>query len=456
MLESQQNEINGLSDLPRYAIRVSLDFDQHRLTGHLRVDYTNTESVPLDVLYFRLYPNGHKSYGNDGSMEVSNVTKAGVPVIPELSLEDTVLAVPLISTLPVGGQTVIEMDFITNVPVELGSYGYGIYAFSDNVLSLASWFPMLAVYDEDGWNLDPVSVMGDSVYSDAAFFTVDVQISPDLTLVATGVEIASQEREGALQVRYASGPVRDFMIVASPDFVKASENVEGVQVNSYYLPGDQQGGEKALQVTLDSVQAFNHRFGIYPYKELDIVETPLQYASGVEYPGLFLLGKVLYQNPNDPKLTYVTAHEAGHQWWYSVVGNDVFDHPWLDESLTTYTSPLYFDATQGDRAYQEAVGYFQGRYDSFVSKYADDQITASLSHYESRGDPTAYSVIVYSKGAIFFAALRKEIGDEAFFQALQDYYARFKYQIAAPDDLLEAFQKASGKDLGEFYQKWLY
>jgi aminopeptidase N len=52
--------------------------------------------------------------------------------------------------------------------------------------------------------------------------------------------------------------------------------------------------------------------------------------------------------------------------------------------------------------------------------------------------------------------LRKKIGDQAFFQALENYYQENKYQIATPDDLKGAFEQTYGQSLEDFYQEWLY
>ena len=66
-----------------------------------------------------------------------------------------------------------------------------------------------------------------------------------------------------------------------------------------------------------------------------------------------------------------------------------------------------------------------------------------------------YGAYVYGKGPLFFDEVRKFIGDDAFFAALQEYYQTFKYQIATPDDLIQLFNKASGKDIRPLYQKWI-
>jgi aminopeptidase N len=60
------------------------------------------------------------------------------------------------------------------------------------------------------------------------------------------------------------------------------------------------------------------------------------------------------------------------------------------------------------------------------------------------------------KGALFFKEVRQAIGDAAFFAALQNYFLDRKYKIAAAEDLLAAFESASGRSLDELYDTWLY
>ncbi len=52
-----------------------------------------------------------------------------------------------------------------------------------------------------------------------------------------------------------------------------------------------------------------------------------------------------------------------------------------------------------------------------LSESGDDVVTGDLKHFESLNKPSIYGGIVYTKGALFFKALRQEIGDKAFFQA---------------------------------------
>ena len=221
MLPQAVPDLDALSTATRYTIDLQVDLDAAAFEGQAQVDITNTEAGALDRLYFRLLPNGQKSYG-EGSLQVKSVAVNGQPAQPRLSLSDTILELPLPEPLAIGDNLRIDLDFAGKVPVDFGGgdseSGYGIYNYSQGVLSLSGWYPILAVYDQDGWNLDPVSLIGDSVYSDTSFYTVDVTTGKELRLAATGEEIEQQELDGNLRRRYASGPVRDFFLIIESGF----------------------------------------------------------------------------------------------------------------------------------------------------------------------------------------------------------------------------------------------
>ena len=227
-------------------------------------------------------------------------------------------------------------------------------------------------------------------------------------------------------------------------------------VNAYYMPDQDEAGRVAAEVAAGALEVYNQQFGAYPYKELDVVEGPMRNALGVEYPGIVMIGASLYKAPEKPDFEVTVAHEVAHQWWYNVVGNDVFDEPWLDEALATYSSAVFYEFNRGPGYAQGLQSYWQERYDKLLSESGDDVVTENLKYFESLNKPSVYGGIVYTKGALFFKALRQEIGDKAFFQALRDYYQSRYFLIAHADDLLAAFEKAAGGELDGFYQKWLY
>lgn len=459
LISPQEVDHPALQDAPRYAITLTIDYSGHALEGLTQVDYVNTENTALDSLYFRLLPNGQGSYGN-GSLTVKTVVVNGQAVQTSLSVYDTVLKVDLPARLEPGQAAEINLEFAGQVPLDFGGditpAGYGIYNLSNGVMALSGWYPTLAVYDQDGWNLDAPSEIGDSGFSDMAFYSVDVTAPSSLVLAATGTQTGMEILIGKRQYHFESGPARDFFLIASPDFEVASRTVDGTTVHSYYLRGQEAAGRTVLQVASDSLKVFNQLFGAYPYAEFDVVQAPMRNALGVEFPGIVLIGAEQYAGFDRSDFHTTIAHEVAHQWWYNLVGNDVFDEPWLDESLTTYVSSFYFEFGPARSVPQPLIQYWQERYDKLRQDGLDEQITATLAHFESLNNPRIYGGVAYSKGALFFNALRQEIGDQAFFQALKDYYLAYQYRIARGQDLLDIFEQAAGRDLDDFYNQWLY
>jgi len=448
-------EIPNWSTLPIsacYKLRMQIADDLREYEGRSVVTYTNFSEEPLFDLVFRLYPNAERVYG--GSLEVNSARVAGKTLQPELFLSDnTGLRLNLDVPIQPGETVVIELEFngrltdgFENSP---GTYGLFNHSEEDSVSTYINWYPILALREGGDWQAEPVVGIGDAVNSETGLYLVEVG-APENVQVVTSGSLIEQESQGEIEVyHFASGPIRDFAVIASPDFSMVQDEVDDVIIRHWGLPGGDGRWDEAIQASANSLRVFNELFGSYPYRELDIVVVPLQLASGVEYPGLFLMRDDLYiDNPERSfLLTTIISHETAHQWWYGLVGNNVIEDPWQDEALTTYSSLLYLEQFQ-PQVHKGTIEFFEDA--------AKNQSNAGISQPVSAftTQPENYSPVVYSKGAVFFSELRKEIGDQAFFAALQNYFANNLYKIASPESLLDEFEKSCRCELDAFYSGW--
>jgi len=456
-LLDEKSNLRELPDLPHYQISVDVDPEGSTFSGEMILTYINLEDSGLSELNFRLFPNGGKSYGK-GALYVSEVSgPENISLDYQLSLDETVMTVQLPGTIDPGESLVFRIAFNGKIPGEVDDPGYGLYSRRENVVALSGWYPILAVFDDEGWNLDPVSGIGDSVYSDAAYYDVSVITPGNYQIAATGSQQSLIEHQaGQNQRNFVSGPARDFFMILSPDFLTLTREVEGTAVNVYYRAGQSYGAKKAAEVASDSISVFNTRFGKYPYTELDVVAAPLNYAAGIEFPGVILIESDYFSSADELFFQIVTAHEVAHQWFYNLVGSDVIDEPWLDEALVTYASNLYFEDVYGEDLYNQLIAYYQEVVAEAEANGFGDQITQSLAYFEAteRGR-AAYSPMVYSKGSLFFHTLRERMGEEAFFLAIQYYFDMNQYEIGTPEELLGSFLEFSDQDLDPVFQEWL-
>lgn len=451
-------------DLSSYAIVAALRVGQRPgIDGTESIDYVNTTGGTLTTLPFRLYANGADE--DIDSVVVDDVTVDGTAVEPELTVANSVMTLPLPEPLVAGGKTTISLSFSATLPIDTSDH-YGIFGIDTATGSwaLAHWYPIVAGWDPaNGWELDPTSVNGDPIFSNTALYDVTIS-TPDTWAVVTTGSVIENRLAGPAGLagsertrRFLTGPVRDFTIVADSDFESTSTVVDGTVVKSWFNPGTEQVGRAVLTYAAKSLALYNSLIGPYPYIEFDVVPVELYGAAGVEFPQMIYIGQSYYagdQVPSEPSyLDFTVAHEVLHQWWYGLVGNNQYIHAFTDEGLTNFiSSKVYFtrvyNADYGDRTFDDAAA---APFKATVARGEDQIVDQPTDDFPSE---RAYVYAAYSKAPMGFSAIYNEIGDKAFFEALHAYYQKFEFGIAQPDDLLAAFEKASGKDLHELWDHW--
>jgi hypothetical protein len=452
MTRGAASDLLHLQNLSRYEIDLTVGIESLTLTGSQVTRYVNNSAGTLEEIYFHLYPNSSR-FAASMRLERAQVDEDEVDF--QYEREGSVLRVPLSGGLLPGQSTTIALDFVARVP-RLDKNYYLVFASAQGVLSLGDWHPMVAVYDDEGWNLGyPEGTVGEIVFSESAFYTVRISLPRRLGLevVATGVEGEHVlNDDGTETIVYYGGPVRDFHIVISDRYDVSTTAVGETRITSYYWREHEECGNQALAFAERALTLYSELFGAYPFVELDLAEADL-WPWAIEWPGLILVGEPLYSDPEEECGEWHVVHEVAHQWWYSVVGNDQVDNPWLDEALANYSTALYYEMLcDPQRADATIEQHIDQPYENYLLAYGDGIVGAPTGHYTR----ASYYPLVYAKGAKFFDALRTEMGDEAFFKGLQDYYEKYKYLVARPGDLQQAMEGASGRPLGDFFRRWVF
>ncbi len=449
LISSQQPSLERLAGASYYSIEWTIRDDIVTTDGVEEVRYTNQESVQLEEIHFRLLPNVL-----NGRMEVASVRVNDQPFEPVYELQNSLMRVPLYQPLQPGESADIKIEFSVTVPTELES-NYGVLAYYDNVLTLAHSYPMIAVYDDEGWNAEIPPEQGDPTYADSSFFVVKVAAPGDLVLVGAGREVSRTENGSRQIVTYAAGPARDFYLAASPDYEVTSRTVGEVTFNSYAPKAMLAGAEMALDVAIEAFNIFGEQYTPYPYTEFDIISTPT-YALGIEYPGIIAITDRIYDmsgtlsgNPNRIMMESTVAHEAGHQWFYNLVGNDQLDEPWLDESLTQFVTWEYFADRYGDSGASGFEQSLRGRWTRVENQAIP--IGLPVAAYEG----PAYSAIIYGRGAFFFEALRNEMGEKNFDAFLKDYVVSNSWGIGTGENMQGLAEHHCHCDLTALYEEWV-
>jgi aminopeptidase N len=447
LIESQRALLDQFPGASVYNIDLEIDADLIHVNGREEVRYTNTESVTLDQVDFRLFPN---ILG--GELAIQSVTVNDRAATLDFDLGDSLMRVPL--TLEPGESAGIRIEFTVTAASEVG-VNYGILFSDGRVLTLAHAYPLIAVYDASGWNVEIPSPNGDLIYADASFYVVRVTAPQNVTLIASGREIQSQQGDPQV-VTLAAGPARDFQLTAAKDYARLSQKTGEVTINSYAPAEFQDRNAFVLEVAVHALEIYSQRYAPYPYTELDLVATPTL-ALGVEYPGLVVLRSGLYDPDQDGKypvpatamLETTVAHEVGHQWFYNLVGNDQLDEPWLDESLAQLATWQYFTDRYGAQAGADFADSLDERWQRV------DRERIPIGQPVSAYSPLQYGAIVYGRGPLFFLKLRDEIGSDAFDLFLRNYTATYSWGLASGAGLKASAEQACACDLTPLFNAWI-
>lgn len=393
----------------------------------------------------KTYPNG-KSYGG---IEINSVWVNGGEAEHNLEGDaDMLLSVPLEEQLFPNERVKIEISFSLTLPNALHRFGYG-----DNAVNFANFYPIACVYEDGkGFITDGYISNGDPFYSDVANYSLSISYPKSMQIACGGDKIKTGDNGQYLTTTFTSEKVRDVSFVLSEKFEHVSAKAGKTTIDYfYYSDADPQA---SLNLAVKAVNFYSSQFGDYPYSNLAVVETGFVHG-GMEYPRLVMIS----DDVKGEDYGYVIAHEIAHQWWYGVVGNNEFAEAWLDESLTEYSTALFYEAhPEYGIEYARLIAGADETYKHFLKVYGkiigevDTSMARALSEFNTEPE---YVNNIYTRGMLMFDALRSDLGEKKLYSCLKGYFKEFSYKNVTTDEFIEYFSSKSGRNLEKFFDSWL-
>jgi hypothetical protein len=280
----------------------------------------------------------------------------------------------------------------------------------------------------------------------------------------TGGELISERTEGgrALQEYRQEAPGK-YLAAVVGRFTDVGMRQEGpYAVRGFGLTRTRADALTVLPRAQTMLEFYSGQFGPCPYPFLDIAVTEARTPGGHSPPGLI----VLQQRPllmksrlqDDPANFsdvpgFFLAHELAHQWWGQGVAGQSYRELWLSEGAAQYAAALWVRQSLGEEAFRDVLG----RMAQWAMRYtADGPINLGNRLGHLKRNAQIYRAIVYDKGAYVLHMLRAIVGDDAFRQGVTTFMETHRYGKVDTEDLREALEKASGKDLAPYFREWIY
>ena len=400
--------------------RLDLSYDPRgagRLSGTQTIEFVNRSPDAIDRVLLRLWANGpDRCRPRRMSLQVDAPAS-----LEPLQLACSALSVRLGQPLAPGAPSSITLHLSLR-----GRRARSRFGRSDGVRLLGYVIPQLAVTDARGSRLPPYVHFAESFYSLTAAWEATLRLPARLQAATTG-SVVEERREGGQRVlRVATPHARDFAL-AIGRWRTFSGPAAGTTVRVHAQ--SRRRGRRILRVAQRSVRRYSARFGPYDSPELEVVEIAEGY--GMEFPEL------VFSNP-DP---YIVAHEVAHQWWYSIVGNDQYSEPWLDESFATWSGARVagtFSYCNLRQPFRELPPHLRrARLDSGMRFYGPRDV--------------AYVRVVYDTGACVLRWLEREIGPARMTAFLRLLVSRNRHGVMTKADVLAALaETVPGFDMQRF------
>ena len=480
-----------------YSIDARLDPDSHTLTGREIVTWRNISPRATSELRVHLYYNAWRNsestwmrerrlagstalatrpandwgwidvtrvrlLSTEGPLDLTDLTQFIAPDDGN-EADRTVMRIPLAAPVEPGAVINVELEWVSHIPRTFSRTGVlGDYFF------IAQWFPKLGVLEESGWNCHQFHA-GTEFFADYGNYDVRLTVPTGWVVGATGLERDRRDdTNGTTTHRYYQEDVHDFAWTTSPDFVEHTANFEhatlpDVAIRVLLQPEHVGQADRHVEATRATLKYYGEWYGPYPYGHITVVDPPWRSGTGgMEYPTLFTAGSRWLTPATVTQPEGVTVHEAGHQFWYGMVGNNEFEHAWMDEGINTFSTARVIE--QEFEPNHVVVRYFGGfipwalddvprsratdgnRLSGYRSAAESDvQSTASYRYFPATGGR-----ITYNKTALWLHTLERYLGWPTLQRTLATFFDRWKFRHPTPDDFFAIANEVSRRDLSWF------
>lgn len=154
----------------------------------------------------------------------------------------------------------------------------------------------------------------------------------------------------------------------------------------------------------------------------------------------------------DEKDLWLGAHEFAHQWWGNMVTNRDWTHFWLNEGFANFMTAAYFEHRFGRTEYLSEIERYKTSYEKVRDAGFDKSLIFPNWNKPTREDRR----LVYDKGAYVLHLLRLELGERLFWKGFREYTRKHWGKSVETKDFQNSMEKASGKKLSKFFDKWVY
>ncbi|HCB45356.1 MAG TPA: peptidase, partial [Algoriphagus sp.] len=282
--------------------------------------------------------------------------------------------------------------------------------------------------------------------------TIHLTVADSLVTISNGVltkqtKLDNGMRKDTWELRIPHAPY--LAAIAIGDFGKVEAKHEDLPLAYYVEKGYEKGAEKVFAHTPEMMAFFEKKLGVkFPWPKYDqiVVRDFVSGAMENTTASIFMEElRLTEREAIDSEWDYIIAHELFHQWFGDYVTAESWSNLTLNEAFANYSEYLWNEYKNGkDEAKLKLITEKETYFQEALSK----KVNLIRFYYEDNED--MFDSHSYSKGGVILHMLREYVGDELFFQSLNNYLTTHALSSVEVHDLRLAFEKTTGEDLNCF------
>jgi len=147
------------------------------------------------------------------------------------------------------------------------------------------------------------------------------------------------------------------------------------------------------------------------------------------------------------------SHELAHQWFGDYVTCRDWGQIWLNESFATYMQAMWTEKFKGHEEF--LFTDIRGNHDQVLGAWDQGNRRPIVTKYYADKD-AIFDSYAYPGGGSVLHMLRKQLGDQLFSKALNNYLTTNAHQPVSTEDLRIAVEESTGQSMDWFFDEWLY
>lgn len=240
--------------------------------------------------------------------------------------------------------------------------------------------------------------------------------------------------------------------VAVADYTQVNKIFNGINgpvpVILTAVAGDTTNVKNSFLNLNTALSTFENHFGPYMWNRVGYCMVPfnsgaMEHATNIAYPRETADGTLNYQT--------LYAHELSHHWFGDLATCRTQEDMWLNEGWARYCEFLFTESLSGYTAYLNEIRTNHEDNLHFNHLKEGGYLTLSNIPFEY-----TYGDHVYNKGADIAHTMRGYMGDSLFFYSVKTYLSQNNYKDVSSSDFRDAITAASGMDMNDFFNDWVF